>query len=255
MADRIVEFQAKGYSSLLYSKSGTAMNDLTSNVRRLFTAIALSAVIFGTAIAADKELPQTTPEGLTLVTETKSRIVYTVEGMDLGQYTKVMILDGEVAFAKNWQRDYNRNVAGLDGRVKDSDVVRMKAKLAAELKTVFTDTMKASGHEVVTEPAADVIILRPAIINVVANAPDVRSAGMSRTYVAEAGEMTLYLELYDSVSGSLLAQIIDRQRARRTAPTVAYANSATNLAAVDRILKDWAQELASHFGAVSKGSD
>ena len=231
------------------------MTNLTSNTRRLFAAIALSAVFFGTAIAADKKLPQTTPEGLTLVTETKSRIVYTAEDVDFGQYTKVLILDGEVAFAKNWQRDYNRNVAGLDGRVKDSDVTRMKARLAGELKTVFSETMMANGHEVVTEPAADVIILRPAIINVVANAPDVRSGGISRSYVAEAGQMTLYLELYDSVSGSLLAQIIDQQRAKRTAPTVAYSNSATNLTAVDRILKVWANELASHFGEVSKGSE
>ncbi|MGB5164404.1 MAG: DUF3313 family protein [Woeseiaceae bacterium] len=227
------------------------MTDFRTTTRRLLTAIALSSLCIGSAVAADKEIPETTPEGLTLVTNEKSRIVYAAEDFNPSDYTKVMILDGEVAFAKNWQRDYNRDAMGLDGRVKDSDVARMKSKLAAELKTVFTETMTANGHEVVTEAAADVIILRPAIINVVANAPDVRAGGISRTYVADAGEMTLYLELYDSVSGSLLAQIIDQQRAKKTAPTVGYSSSMANLNAVDRILKDWANELAGHFGEMS----
>lgn len=231
------------------------MTDFGTTTRRLLTAIALSALFIGSAVAADKEIPETTPEGLTLVKNEKSRIVYAAEGFNPSDYTKVMILDGEVAFAKNWQRDYNRNAMGLDGRVKDSDVARMKSKLAAELKKVFTETMTANGHEVVTEAAADVIILRPAIINVVANAPDVRAGGLPRTYVADAGEMTLYLELYDSVSGSLLAQIIDQQRASRTAPTVGYSSSMANLTAVDRILKDWASELAGHFGEMSKPAE
>lgn len=231
------------------------MTTFKMTARQLLTVVALSSVFLGTAFAADKDLPETTPEGLTLVKNEKNRIVYAAEGFKPGDYTKVMILDAEVAFAKNWQRDYNRNALGLDGRVKDSDMARMKSKLAAELKKVFTETMAANGHEVVTEAAADVIILRPAIINVVANAPDVRSGGISRTYVADAGQMTLYLELYDSVSGSLLAQILDQQRAKRTAPTVGYSNSATNLTAVDRILKDWAGELAGHFGEMSKPAE
>jgi hypothetical protein len=59
--------------------------------------------------------------------------------------------------------------------------------------------------------------------------------------------MTLYLELYDGVSGALLAEAMDAQAADRTAPYMTYSNRATNIQEADRILKGWANEIADHF--------
>lgn len=207
----------------------------------------------GAATAAEKEeLPQTTAEGLNLTTNTKHRVVYVADDVDFGSYTKVMIVDCAVAFAKNWQRDYNRNERDLGSKVKDNDVTRMKDTLAAEFKKVFTQTMTDNGLEVVTEPAADVIVLRPAIINLVVSAPDVQSASRSRSYTADAGQMTLYLELYDGVSGAILAKLMDAKSGNRNAPTMMHQSRVNNIAAADRMLKGWATELAGHFGAVTK---
>jgi len=83
------------------------------------------------------------------------------------------------------------------------------------------------------------------------NAPDLKSAGMSRSFTGDPGQMTLYLELYDSVSSAILAKILDAQDAGRRTPAMSYATSVSNIAAADRILKSWAKELASHFGAVT----
>lgn len=201
-------------------------------------------------MAKKAEPPETTTDGLTLTKKTRSRYVYTADGADISKYTKVYIVDCAVAFKENWQRDYNRNVSMMSQRVDDKDVERMKAGLAEEFKKVFTEVMTENGHEVVTEAGPDVLILRPALINVVVNAPDVQSASMSRTYVADAGEMTLYLELYDSVSGAIIARILDAQDDGRTAPSISYANKVTNIAAADRMLKRWARELAKHMGEV-----
>jgi hypothetical protein len=210
----------------------------------------------GAAVAAEKqELPQTTIDGLTLTKQTKHRIVYVADDVDFHAYDKVMIVDCAVAFAKNWQRDYNRNERDLSRRVSDSDVTRMKNKLSAEFKEVFTETMTENGIEVVTEPGADVLILRPAIINLVVSAPDIKSAGMSRSFTGDPGQMTLYLELYDSVSSAILAKIMDAQDAGRRTPAMSYATSVSNIAAADRILESWAKELASHFGAVTAPGD
>lgn len=224
------------------------------NRKNSIATLLIAILVFsGATFAADKkDPPQTTPEGLNLIKHTKNRIVYAADDVDLGQYTKVMIVECAVAFKKNWQRDYNRNVIDLDGRITDKDVARYKEQIAAEFKKVFTEVMTKKGHEIVTEPASDVIVLRPAIINVVASAPDTRSATMSRTFVADPGQMTLYLELYDSVSSSMLAEIIDAESATRTGMMMSYSSRATNLAAVDRMLRDWANELAGHFGEVKK---
>lgn len=225
-------------------------------LRGVVTILTASLVFAGTAVAAEKqELPQTTTDGLTLAKQTKHRVVYLADDVDFSAYNKVMIVDCAVAFEKNWQRDYNRNERDLSRQVRDSDVTRIKEGLAAEFKKVFTQTMTDNGIEVVAEPASDVIILRPAIINLVVNAPDLKSAGMSRTYVADAGQMTLYLELYDSVSSSILAKAMDAQDAGRGAPTMSYSSRVTNIAAADRILKGWASELAGHFSAVTGPED
>jgi hypothetical protein len=205
--------------------------------------------------AKRKDPPQTTTDGLNLEKRTKTRVVYLADGAEFDQYTKVMIVECAVAFKKNWQRDYNRNTVELSRRVSDKDMVRIKDGLSAEFKKEFTKVMTDNGHEVVTEPASDVLILRPAILNLVVNAPDVQSSGMSRTFVADPGQMTLYLELYDSVSSTKLALIMDAVDIGRVAPTMSYANKATNVAAADRVLKGWAKELAGHLGEVSTGID
>jgi len=219
-----------------------------------FTAMVLGAtfVLAGVATAEKKELPQTTTDGLTLTKQTKHRIVYVADDVDFGSYTKVMIVDCAVAFKKNWQRDYNRNERDLSRQVRDKDVTRIKETVASEFKKVFTETMTESGIEVVTEPASDVIILRPAIVNLNVTAPDLKSAGMSRSFAGDAGQMTLYLELYDSVSSAILAKVMDAQSAGRRSPSMSYATSVSNIASADRILKDWANELASHFGAAAE---
>ena len=233
----------------------------TNNIasRRMLPGVALlliaSLVTSGPATAAKKqEPPQTTPDGLELVTNTKTRIVYRADEAELDKYTKVMIVECAVAFKKNWQRDYNRSAVDLSGRVQDRDVTRIKDNLSAEFKKVFTEVMTKSNHEVVTEAASDVLILRPAIVNLVVNAPDLRTAGMTRTYVADPGQMTLYLELYDSVSSAKLAIIEDARDAGRMSPTMGMSNSVTNIRDADRILKSWATELAGHLGAETTAS-
>jgi len=224
-------------------------------VRVIAMLLVATLITSGPAMAAKKpDPPQTTTDGLKLAKSTKTRVVYLADGAEFDQYTKVMILECYVAFEKNWQRDYNRTTMDLSRRVTDRDVKRIKDGLSAEFKKEFTKVMTKNGHEVVTEPASDVLLLRPAIINLVVNAPDIQSASISRTFVADPGEMTLYLELYDSVSSTKLALIMDAVDIGRVAPSMSYANRVTNIAAADRVLKGWAKELSSHLGEVSVGS-
>jgi len=214
----------------------------------LITAFLVSGPVFA---AKKSEPPQTTTEGLNLVTHTKSRTVYMADGADLNQYTKVAILDAYVAFAKNWQRGYNQDAMGLEGRVNDHDMERIKKRLAAEFKAVFTKTMVDTNHEVVDHTGSEVLVLRPAIINLKVTAPDLRTANMSRTFAADAGQMTLYLELYDSVTSTIIARIVDAEEAGNTGGTFQISSSVSNKAAADRVLRSWAKELAGHLGEVT----
>lgn len=200
------------------------------------------------AVAKD-EPPQVSPEGLQLQKSTKNRIVYVKPGATFNQYARVAILDCYVEFEKDWQKDYNSSRVGLEDRVSDKDVERMKAGLAAEFKKQFTKELQdKGGYQVVDQAAPDVLLLRPALVNVEVNAPDLMDAGFERTVVRSAGQMTLFLELWDSASNTLLARILDAQA--DDYPFAQQANRVTNTAAADRILTDWARELRERLDEV-----
>ena len=205
----------------------------------MFAALAVGSVSNAQAKEAP---PETTPEGLVLQKNTKSRVVYLKPGATFTQYNRVAILDCLVEFEKDWQKDYNNSRMGLEGRVSDKDIERMKTGLAAEFKKVFTKELQdKGGYEVVNTAAPDVLVLRPALVNVEVNAPDLMTAGINATVVRSAGQMTLFLELWDSSTNTLLARMLDA-----AADNDAFAKQAsrvTNVQAADRILSDWAHEL------------
>jgi hypothetical protein len=193
-------------------------------------------------VLAREAPPETTPEGLVLQKSTKTRIVYLKPGATFTQYNRVAILEPLVEFEKDWQKDYNNSHRGFEGRVSDKDIERMKAGLAAEFKKVFTKELQdKGGYQVVTTAAPDVLVLRPALLNVEVNAPDLMTAGINATVVRSAGQMTLFLELWDSSTNTLLARVMDA--AADNDPFAKQANRVTNTQAADRILGDWAHEL------------
>jgi hypothetical protein len=86
----------------------------------------------------------------------------------------------------------------------------------------------------------DVLLLRPAIIDLDISAPDTLSAGRSRTFSASTGSATLYIELYDSVSGQILGRAADRTNIRNNMGTVTWSNRVTNSADARRMFSRWA---------------
>jgi hypothetical protein len=86
------------------------------------------------------------------------------------------------------------------------------------------------------------LIIRPAIINLNIVAPDNRSATNVRTFSESAGDMTLYLELYDSVTGDLIAKALDQKYDRSTG-YIQWQTRVSNRAAANRIMKTWANVL------------
>jgi len=203
----------------------------------------------GTAVAAKDELPEVSSDGLHLIKGSKVRIAYAKPGATLTQFHKVIILDCYVDFVEDWQRDYNMNEVGLSGRVSDKDAERIKKDLGEEFKKVFSEQLAKKGYEVVEEAGPDVLVLRPALVNVDVVAPDIARSGRSRTWIESAGGMTLFLELYDSTSGTLLARVIDPQADRSSFPQ--QASRVTNKAAADRILRGWADLLATRLGEIN----
>jgi Protein of unknown function (DUF3313) len=199
---------------------------------------------FSSVIMAADPPPEVTQDGLHLRKSTKSTLVYVKPGATLGQYAKVAILECPVEFDKNWQRDYNSSATT---RVTDADMDRIKKALSDEFKKVFTKELSKGGYQVVDSAAPDVLVLRPAIVNLRVTAPDLMTPGISRTVVRSAGSMTLYLELWDSVSNTILARAMDAQGDQGMGGQI--SSSVSNGAAADMILRRWADILRDRLDA------
>jgi len=183
--------------------------------------------------------PEVTADGLHRVEGSKLALVYKKPGASLSGYDKLMILDCFVAFKKHWRTEDTQRAM----QVSPQDMDKIKKDLAAEFRKVFIDELQTKGgYQVVDTPAEDVLLVRPAIIDLDIEVPDRMTPGMSMTFSASAGQMTLYAELYDSVTSDILARVIDPE-AGQDDGMIQWQNSVTNKAEADRILKKWADIL------------
>lgn len=207
--------------------------------------IILSLIIFGlvsvAAIAKEKkEIPEYTVEGLKRVHDaTGMAYVWAEEGADLSQYNRIYLVEPYVAFKKNWQRDHNRNTTA---RVRSSDMDRIIIAVKKIFMEVFTEELETGGYTLANERAEDVLIVKPAIIDLDVNAPDIMSANRSATYASSAGSMTLYLEIYDAVTDDLIAKALDPTGDIRSG-YMQFQSGPANRAAAKRMMRPWAKAL------------
>ncbi len=82
--------------------------------------------------------------------------------------------------------------------------------------------------------------MRPAIVDLDITAPDLDGAGQSYNFAASALAATLYLELFDSVSGDILARVIDRKVASDRGGFMRWTDRVSNRLAAERVLAEWA---------------
>jgi hypothetical protein len=206
------------------------------NVLFNFLLIVSLAAAFGSCFAEEAAKSEFTIDGLQLIEDSNLALVYAEPGIDMSRYSKVYLDTPYVAFKKNWQRTQNR--VGPN-RVSNDDMAKIKTELSSLFMDVFSKTLEEGGYTLVTEAGEDVLRIKPAIVNLDIVAPDTSAPGSTRTYSESAGEMTLYMELYDSVTGDLLARALDRKEDRKTG-YFEWQNRVTNRAAAHRILKVWA---------------
>ena len=113
----------------------------------------------------------------------------------------------QVAFRKNWQRDYNSAHRSSTQQVKQRDMDRIKTDLGEECTRFFTEALSEDpAYDLVTEwqEGEEVLLVFPNIVNLDVTSPDLNSPSMSRSYSASAGAMTLYLELIDAETSEVL---------------------------------------------------
>ncbi len=208
------------------------------------------------AAADDEAMASVSYDGLQRVEAPRVDAAYLDPAADFSVFRRVVILDPLVAIRSNWQPDRNRS------RVRNvtvGDAERIKEDVAELFEAELTATLEADeGYQVVDADIGadyDVLVLRPAIIDLDVTAPDVPPATRSRTYSVGGGSATLVLELVDSVSGDTIGRAVDRRATRRAGGQITWTNRVTNEADARRVFRGWAETLRDFLDSQNVGQD
>ena len=205
---------------------------LTGLLSLLFVAAVLAA-------PQDDNSEGSSPYGLQPVKIRGLDVAFVLPGATLAGYTKVLIEQPiEVSFHKDW----NPTAPGSRRRLTTDEQLRIRSGVAKIVYDTFVQELGRGGYSVVTDPGPDVLGVRAQIINLYVTAPDVPTAGRTRTFTVSAGQMTLIAELSDSETGDVFAQVGDRRVARSTG-NFTLSSSVSNAAEARNAASSWARIL------------
>jgi|SRR5215203_3073895 len=185
--------------------------------------------------------PPDTWNGLMKIDSKNMQAAYLLPNADFRAYTKVLLEPAEVALAKDWLSNYNQS-ADLGSRISDSDARAEIVKANARTSQIFANAFQKAGYQVVTSAGADVVSIKPMILNVQVSAPDVMGAGRQYNFSPDAGQATLGLEVRDSVSRQLIGVAADSQIAGDNSGGL--RTSASNIGDFTDLVATWAKQTA-----------
>jgi hypothetical protein len=108
-------------------------------------------------------------------------------------------------------------------------------------------------YELVKTPGPQALRVAAAIIDLVVKVPTQSGAGREHIYTSSTGEMTLLMELRDSLSGEILARVADRREARRAgygSSDLSYSSAPANTGTVKRVFRRWAEILQARLDQI-----
>lgn len=227
-------------------------HSLSRSSRRILPA----ALFLLAAFATTPGFSEVTEDGLTRVDKTKADLLYVRAGVSFAGYKKVVLLEPAVAFKKNWQANSNSTIEPTGHPVSDEGMAKMIATGKKMLTDEFSHRLTKAGYTLVNEPGPDVLAIKSAILelDVYAPDPDSQLGLFKKVYTEYAGEATLVIELYDSVTGQILARAYDQTAgeydsfARSTART-----HQTNLRDADYVINDWGRKLVKGLERAKEG--
>ena len=209
-------------------------------------AAGLAACANGPAEVKFEEGPgaEVTVDGLHKVINSKFRYAWVKPSADFVSYTAIVLDPVVISYKRKPKRT---QYATTGGNFALSE--RQMAKMKIFFRKAFVAELRKSPYYKITDvPGPAVLRLVPSIIDLRIDVPTNPPPGRDRIYATNAANMTLLLELHDSMSGEILARVADRRKARlhggfelRSSTTV------SNTDAIQRVFRFWAEILRARL--------
>ncbi|GMW06529.1 MAG: hypothetical protein AMXMBFR8_13260 [Nevskiales bacterium] len=164
----------------------------------------------------------------------------------LPPFDKVMLAPFELQFRPVAPMAGTANFPGT--RTEFPVAAADQQQLADTFARIFREELAASTNFALVEaPGADVLLIRPALRDIVSRVPPQEPVGRSAVFVDTVGEATLVLEFVDAASGRTLATASDRRAAEPAGSLTGFgAVRANDVAAgqeVRRLARRWGMAL------------
>ena len=161
-------------------------------------------------IALDSETDSTS-DGLYQVDSRVMDAAWVRPDLNLAKYTGILIMPTITLFREVFGSYNPRTASGVRGfRVSETNKNHLSVSFG-EAFHEFTSQLKP--YEIVDDAERNVLLVQGFLIDVVSRIPPVRS-GSNRVLVRRPWEVTLMVELRDSMSNQLLARSVEKTRIR-----------------------------------------
>ena len=173
-------------------------------VARLIAVTAALLLVFGVANSQDKETPpDVTPDGLVRITDGPFELAYRRPGADFSSYRKIQVRPIAIEYAKT--PDLTRAVqkAQRNYRLSDEQRHRVSQAFARSFTRAFT---RDGQWKLTTDKGADTLTVRIALANMAVHVPLNKRIRDPEIQVDEAAEVTLVVELRDSITDTPIAR-------------------------------------------------
>jgi hypothetical protein len=219
---------------------GRASGDV--NPVRLLVVCVLAGALAG--CAADRKPEETTADGLVRVPSRAAGGVYRAPGAEFFQYKRFIVEPLTVDFTKDWQKNHKE--------VSAREVQRMRDEARKLFLEEFADVLvKEGGYTMADAPAADVLLLAPALTDLDVPAPE-NDMVDTRQLSPRRPSMTLTGELRDSLTGKLVGRVIVIEPGERYgANELRPANRVTNAHELRLVFDKWVRMLREALSVAS----
>ncbi len=193
---------------------------------------------------------EVTHDGLVRVRWSRYKYVWLKPGADFGRYSSVMMDPVSISYKRTpREREGRRNPTRGNFALSENQT--------ADLKRYFGEAFekelgKLDNFTLTNTAGPQTLRVEAAIIDLIVNVPT-RPSGGDMVFTTSAAQMTLVLELRDSITGEILARSADRRDTQSGSGTVSdltYSTPATNTGAVRLLFKRWAQILATRLDEI-----
>jgi len=163
-------------------------------------------------------------------------------------FDKVLLAPVELAFRE--VRPMTGPAGSTQGRTEFPVAQDDRVRLEADANRIFREELADSRRVTLVDAAGPgVLVLRPALRDIVSRMPPEEPPGRSAVYLDEVGEATLVVEFVDGATGRVLGSATDRRVAEPAGGMGGFGSVRGNTVGVTnevrRVLRRWGTRLTS----------